>query len=108
MEYGRPPGKMPPIEAIALWVKRKGLAGTYKIKADKRGLHGRQGGAKQKNSEDLSVAWAIAKSIAKKGTRGWPNKDYLMFTRGFEASKEHIVKAFDDAIDNILHHWGTL
>src|SRR5574337_1215433 len=27
MEYGRAKGKMPPIEAIALWIKRKGLEG---------------------------------------------------------------------------------
>jgi len=38
MEYGRPPGKMPPIEAIEPWAKRHKLN-----------------------------AWAVAKTIAKKG-----------------------------------------
>ncbi len=108
MEWGRPPGKLPPIEAIAYWVRRKGLAGTYRIKANARGQHQRMGKAVDQKKQDLRVAWAIAISIMRKGTRGYPNKDYLMFTRGFEASKEYIVRAFDNAVDNIIHHWETL
>src|SRR3990170_6128360 len=39
VEFGRKPGKMPPVEAIALWVARKGLAGTHKGRAGKTGRH---------------------------------------------------------------------
>jgi hypothetical protein len=48
VEKGRKPGKMPPVDAIELWVKRKIGAG-----ADSR-----------------QIAWAIARSIASKGTTG--------------------------------------
>jgi hypothetical protein len=49
VETGRKPGKMPPVDAIKLWVVRKlGISGK---EADK-------------------VAWAIAYSIGKKGTEG--------------------------------------
>ncbi len=103
MESGRAPGKMPPIEAIALWVRRKGLAGTYSVETKKR-----IGSKSKKAREDLSLAWAIAIRIAKGTSRHQLMGGYKMFEKGYNASNEHIVKAFDDAIDNILHHWSSV
>ncbi len=50
-KYGRAPGKLPPIEPLIEWVKQKGIA-----KDDK---------------EARGTAFAIAKSIAKNGTRNY-------------------------------------
>ena len=47
VEHGRAPGTLPPISAIKRWVITKGIAGN----------------------DATSMAWAIAKSIAKKGTQ---------------------------------------
>ncbi len=58
-KYGRGPGKQPPHEAILEWVKREG------IKFDGSTYEG--------------TAWAIAKSIGKKGTSNWkPNAPNAM------------------------------
>jgi Trp operon repressor len=47
---GRPKGKMPPVEAIEKWVQLKGIT------------------ALEKNMTTSSLAWAIAKKIAREGT----------------------------------------
>ncbi len=98
MEWGRRPGKMPPVEAIALWVKRRGIAGSYNVKTRKR-----LGGRQQRDREDLSLAWAIAKHIARYGT-----KEHLMFEQGFTASLSYIDQTFSHATDDILRHWSTV
>ena len=73
MEEGRKPGaRMPPVDAIKLWVVRK-----LGIPAD----------------EAEGVAWAVAKSIAKKGIEG-----KHMFKEGLEVSEPHINTLFDNAI----------
>lgn len=54
---GRPPGKMPPVQAIEAWIRAKGIQPL------------------EDNITVSSLAWAIAKSIAKKGT----NKDYHQY-----------------------------
>src|SRR3990167_741483 len=100
VEFGRKPGKMPPVEAIALWVRRKGLAGTYKVAASKIGRHARIGGPEKQRKEDLSLAWAIAIRIARFGTKG-----AFMFEKGLAASESYIVKTMDAAIDRILTAW---
>ena len=101
VEFGRKPGRMPPVEAIALWVTRKGLAGTYKITASKTGRHARIGKREKQRKEDLSLAWAIAIKIGRVGTVG-----AAMFQKGFEASQAYIVKTVDAAIDRILNAWS--
>ena len=53
---GRSAGKLPPIQDILEWVDNRGIA-------DK--------GSKER----VGISWAIAKSIAKKGTKNSPNKD---------------------------------
>lgn len=65
---GRKPGRMPPIEPIQRWVKQKGIAGRYYV--SKSGERRRRGGKVRQYNEDRSAAWAIARSIAKKGTKG--------------------------------------
>lgn len=55
----------PPIEPIMQWVKRKRLSGSYSIKT-----HDRIGNKSKQFDEDRQLAFMIARSIAKKGTKG--------------------------------------
>jgi len=72
MEYGRKPGsRMPPVDAIQYWVVRK-----LQLSAD----------------EAESAAWAIAKSIAKKGIEG-----RHMFEEGLKVAEPTIQKIFNNA-----------
>jgi hypothetical protein len=73
MEEGRRPGaKMPPVDAIKIWVVRK--LGVPPEEAD-------------------GVAFVIARSIARKGIEG-----RHMFKEGLEVSEPHINRLFDEAI----------
>jgi len=65
VEKGRRPGPMP-FEPIYYWVKRMGIAGSFSIKTKKA--------SKSKKSEEQvkSVAFAIWKSLMKKGFRAKP------------------------------------
>lgn len=67
-KYGRGPGKQPPIDPLIKWVKRVGI-----VKNDK---------------EARGTAFAIAKSIAKKGTKNYvPNAPNAIE----EAIADHIL-----------------
>lgn len=55
------------IKAIALWVKRKGITGTYSVKTKKR-----TGSKRSRESEDMAAAWAIAIAILRNGIRAQP------------------------------------
>ena len=72
LEGGTAP-HFPPIEAIKNWVHQKGLSadiaitGTYSVKT-----HRRTGNKSEQESQDESVAFLIARSISKKGTRPFP------------------------------------
>ncbi len=67
IQYGRPPGgKLPPVSVIAKWAKLKGLAPKGKKKSDKNAA--------------TQIAWAIAKSIQKKGTKPYPFLDNAITT----------------------------
>jgi hypothetical protein len=55
------------IKALVLWVKRKGLVGTYSIKTQKR-----TGNRKVQSKETDAAAYAIALSILRKGIRPQP------------------------------------
>ena len=73
MEEGRKPGaKMPPVDAIKLWVVRK--LGIPPEDAD-------------------SVAFLVARSIARKGIEG-----KHMFREGLEVSEQPINQLFNNAI----------
>jgi hypothetical protein len=64
VEYGRKPGKMPPVDAIEYWVIRKGIAG---------------------GDEARGVAFAIARAIGRRGTKG-----AHMFEEGFKAAEPRV------------------
>ena len=82
MEEGRRPGaKMPPVDAIKLWVVRK--LGIPPEEAD-------------------GVAFVIARSIARKGIEG-----KHMFKEGLEASEPHINKLFNDAIARSVRRFNA-
>jgi hypothetical protein len=53
------------IEALTEWVKRKGIGGRTVTSSNGRARH-----VKATNSEATSIAWAIAKSMQKKGIFG--------------------------------------
>lgn len=66
VEYGRKSGKMPPVDVIYQWVKRKGRTRNSALKAAAAFTH------KSEDALARQAAWAIAKDIAKKGTRPHP------------------------------------
>lgn len=76
VEYGRKAGRMPPVDAIELWVIRK-----LGLSAD----------------ESRQVAWAIAKSIAARGT-----KASEMLKNGFDHAQPSISRAFDLLPEHLL------
>ena len=76
VEYGRAAGKMPPVDAIELWVKRKGIASEGK---------------------ERNVAFLIARAIGRRGTEG-----AYMFRDGFEAARPNIEKGFDRLLQQIV------
>lgn len=76
VETGRAPGKLPPIDAIEYWLKRKQLAP--------------EGNTRQ-------VAYLIARAIGRRGTKG-----AFMFRVGFEAARPRIEQLFDQLLDNMV------
>lgn len=55
----------PPIDKIAKWIRLKGIAGRYSVKT-----HDRVGNKLDQSNEDRRLAFVIARSISKKGTKG--------------------------------------
>lgn len=88
-KYGRAPGKQPPINKIIQFVKKKGII--------------------FKNSTEEGTAWAIAKSIAKKGTKnyvpGAPNVFEEAINKHFEnyveEMSEHLLTSTERELNNI-------
>lgn len=79
VEFGRNPGKMPPVKAIFEWLQRKSILGHIEIDyATKRGY--KHANLKSKSvktfyeSQDAigKAAWGYAKHIAKFGTKPHP------------------------------------
>ncbi len=77
VETGRAAGKMPPVDAIKLWVIRKGIASGRE--ADR-------------------AAFLIARAIGAKGTK--PGAQ--MFADGFDSSLPTIVRIFNNVPNNII------
>lgn len=75
---GRPPGKMPPPSEMAAWALAKGLTSDP--------------------DEATSIGWAIAKKIAKEGSRGfrnnWPNQ--------FDAAVDDYAERIDGVLQRIM------
>jgi len=87
MENGRSAGKMPPIEAIALWVKRKGL------ETDENAIK--------------RAAFLIARAIAQ-GRARHQHDPFQMFQTAFEQGGKQVEKNFDQAVDDILKGWAAI
>ena len=74
VEYGRRAGKMPPVEMLMEWLRKR----TSKSKALRSAVNILEGRRKKREAaytkDDLlrSAAWGLAKHIAKKGTRPHP------------------------------------
>ena len=66
VEYGRKSGKMPPVDSIYEWVRKKGARRGSALKAAAVFTH------KSEDALARDAAWAIAKSIKEKGTRPHP------------------------------------
>lgn len=77
------------LKALVLWVKRKGITGTYSIKTQRR-----TGSRKVQSKENDSAAYAIALSILRKGLRPQP---YLI------PAYETEVSLLKDRIKNIVN-----
>lgn len=92
VHFGRPPGRMPPVENILHWVREKHIAGSYRVVGPYAGgypRYKRSGGRRRQQAEDLSAAWAIAKSIARKGTRPYP-----FLTVAFRQGRQEALRTF--------------
>jgi len=76
VEYGRAAGKMPPVDAIEYWVRRKGIA---------------------PEGQEHRVAFLIARAIGRRGTQG-----AYMFRDGFEAARPLIEQKFDLLLDQMI------
>lgn len=76
VEFGRRPGKWPPIGAIRAWVVRKQIA---------------------TGDEADQVAFLIARAIGRRGTKG-----AHMFQKGFEASAPMIPYIWGLALDRMV------
>jgi hypothetical protein len=99
VERGRQAGKLPPISALEQWVKTKGIGS---------------------GKEALGIAWAIAKSIEKKGIPSQPYKnwsagnslkrtgwvtDALNEDEIFKQINEVFGKEIESKINNIVEKW---
>ena len=77
------------IKALTLWVKRKGLAGTYSPTTGRR-----QGGTKLKLSQDEKLARFLAIKILRNGIRPQP---YLI--PAYEAEKPKLIEKIKKMIN---------
>jgi HK97 gp10 family phage protein len=78
------------VKALALWVAKKGITGTYSVKTQKR-----TGNKSTRGKQDMSAAYAIAISILRKGLRPQP---YLI--PAFEAEKPKLRTKIKEIISN--------
>ena len=72
VEYGRKSGKMPPVDYLIQWVRKK---------------------LRLPEKEARARGWAMARSIARKGTRPHP-----FFTPAVEKNKKAVTDAIQEAI----------
>lgn len=83
VEFGRRPGKMPPVRAIRAWVVRKKLVPAMDSDEDYQEAVDR-------------AAYMIARAIGRRGTKG-----AHMFERGFRATEPMIPYLWALALDRI-------
>lgn len=90
VHFGRAPGKMPPVQNILDWVKEKHIAFEP---GPGRGGYPRYKKAPDQDAMDLAAAWAIARSVARKGTRPFP-----FLTVAFRQSRRAALDVFRRAL----------
>ena len=99
VEYGRRSGKMPPVEMLMEWLRKR----TTKSKALQSAIihmEGRRRSRKNAYTKDdllRSAAWALAKWIAKKGTKPHP-----FFAPAVEKNKKQVNDAIAMAVRESL------
>jgi hypothetical protein len=84
--------KVSPIDALTGWVHRKGLAGTYSVKTQRR-----TGNKTTQSVQDRQLAWLIWRSIKKYGVKAHP----FLFPAFFEVGDrlaERIKNIVADAV----------
>ena len=91
VEFGRKAGGMPPIKMILEWVRKKGLADRTPARRGKRDL----GPGFEERA--LSIAFAIAKSIARQGTKARP----FLFP-AFRKNEADMMRVIGDAIKKVI------
>lgn len=74
VEYGRRAGKMPPVDMLFAWLKKRNSTRKAKSALQSALVYVNATGKKPKTTDDLlrSAAWALARHIAAKGTRPHP------------------------------------
>jgi hypothetical protein len=80
------------VQAIAKWVRRKGIAGRYSTKTRRR-----VGSRITQLSEDYTIAYLIARKIVKVGVKPHP----FLFPN-FEKQKPIIIKDMDEVLKKVL------
>ena len=85
---GRKAGKMPPVNAIMEWVKRKE---TFKIKKESLDKQGRP--------RYKSIAFAIAMKIKKKGTKGSKFVDKVITDKWYNMINVRVEELIGEAVE---------
>lgn len=78
------------LRAITEWIKRKGLAGTYSVKTQKR-----TGKKADRNVEDIALAYVIARSILANGLDPRP-----FFFPNIQKEEPELIKRIKAIINN--------
>lgn len=78
------------VKALAEWVARKGIVGTYSIKTQRR-----TGSKSTQNKQNMSAAYAIAISILKKGLR-----PQAFLIPSFEDEKPKLKSKIENVLKN--------
>lgn len=101
VEYGRRAGKMPPVDTLMEWLRKKSSNRRSKSALQSALVFANSGKRvrKVKTADDLlrSGAWGLAKMIAKKGTRPHP-----FFGPAVEKNKMDIERAISTAVKEEL------
>ena len=86
---GKTGGKfMDMVKALAEWVAKKGISGTYSVKTQRR-----TGSKTTQTKQNMSAAYAIAISILKKGLRPQP-----FLIPAFEQEKSKLISKIENVI----------
>lgn len=95
VEYGRKSGKMPPIDALVEWLRKK-TSKSAALESALIHIEGRRKRRKEAYTKDYllnGAAWGIAKAIAKNGTQPHP-----FLNPAVEKNKEAVMTEIQEAI----------